>query len=122
MSPPREMPYTCPRCGMISHNPNDEREGYCGNCHDWTRDDEDHAEDHPEFSVYQFLPDGSYEAVVRFVSGKTAVETAKRCTETVSGRIGTTVRVIITDGGDYTCFEWQYGKGVTYPSPDVCGL
>jgi hypothetical protein len=21
---------------MTSHNPNDEREGYCGNCHDWT--------------------------------------------------------------------------------------
>lgn len=30
------MPFTCPRCGMTSHNPNDEREGYCGNCHAWT--------------------------------------------------------------------------------------
>lgn len=28
---------TCPRCGMTSHNENDVREGYCGNCHDWTR-------------------------------------------------------------------------------------
>lgn len=27
---------TCPRCGMTSHNPNDVRAGYCGNCHDWT--------------------------------------------------------------------------------------
>jgi hypothetical protein len=27
---------TCPRCHMTSHNPNDVREGYCGNCHDWT--------------------------------------------------------------------------------------
>jgi ribosomal protein L37E len=27
---------TCPRCGMTSYNPNDVREGYCGNCHDWT--------------------------------------------------------------------------------------
>jgi hypothetical protein len=27
---------TCPRCGRTSHNPNDVREGYCGNCHDWT--------------------------------------------------------------------------------------
>ena len=27
---------TCPRCGMTSHNSNDVREGYCGNCHDWT--------------------------------------------------------------------------------------
>ena len=24
---------TCPRCGMTSYNPNDVREGYCGNCH-----------------------------------------------------------------------------------------
>lgn len=30
------MSFTCPRCGMTSHNPNDAREGYCGNCHDWT--------------------------------------------------------------------------------------
>jgi len=28
--------YTCPRCGMTSYNPNDARESYCGNCHDWT--------------------------------------------------------------------------------------
>jgi hypothetical protein len=28
--------FTCPACGMTSYNPNDVREGYCGNCHDWT--------------------------------------------------------------------------------------
>lgn len=27
---------TCPRCGRTSSNPNDVREGYCGNCSDWT--------------------------------------------------------------------------------------
>jgi hypothetical protein len=27
---------TCPECGMTSHNHNDVREGYCGNCHSWT--------------------------------------------------------------------------------------
>jgi hypothetical protein len=27
---------TCPRCGMTSYSENDIREGYCGNCHDWT--------------------------------------------------------------------------------------
>ena len=32
----REASFTCPRCGMTSHNPEDAREGYCGNCHDWT--------------------------------------------------------------------------------------
>ena len=27
---------TCPKCGMKSYNPNDVREGYCGNCHEYT--------------------------------------------------------------------------------------
>ena len=27
---------TCPRCGRTSYHPDDVREGYCGNCHDWT--------------------------------------------------------------------------------------
>ena len=27
---------TCPRCGMTSYNENDIKQGYCGNCHDWT--------------------------------------------------------------------------------------
>lgn len=26
----------CPVCSHTSHNSNDVREGYCGNCHDWT--------------------------------------------------------------------------------------
>ena len=30
--------FTCPRCQAVSANPNDIREGYCGRCHDWTRD------------------------------------------------------------------------------------
>lgn len=30
------MSITCPKCGMTSHNPNDERQGYCGKCHAWT--------------------------------------------------------------------------------------
>lgn len=29
------MSYTCPRC-MTSHHPNDEAEGYCGACHEFT--------------------------------------------------------------------------------------
>ena len=27
---------TCPRCLMTSYNEGDVREGYCGNCRDWT--------------------------------------------------------------------------------------
>lgn len=29
---PTEPSITCPACGRTSHNPNDVREGYCGNC------------------------------------------------------------------------------------------
>ena len=29
-------PFTCPRCGAVSHHPMDALEGYCGACHDWT--------------------------------------------------------------------------------------
>jgi hypothetical protein len=28
--------YTCPQCGKTSHHPDDERNGYCGNCHAYT--------------------------------------------------------------------------------------
>jgi hypothetical protein len=72
-------------------------------------------DDRDEFSVCQFFPDGSSEYVRRFVSAREAVEAAKHCTETVGGRIGIVTRIIITDGGDCTCFEWKYGSGITYP-------
>lgn len=26
----------CPRCRRVSFSPDDVREGYCGNCHEWT--------------------------------------------------------------------------------------
>lgn len=29
---------TCPECQMKSYNPNDIKQGYCGNCHWWTSD------------------------------------------------------------------------------------
>jgi len=32
---------TCPRCGMTSYHPEDIRQGYCGNCHDWTSEPRD---------------------------------------------------------------------------------
>jgi hypothetical protein len=31
--------YTCPHCGMVSHNLNDVRERYCGFCHRWADGD-----------------------------------------------------------------------------------
>lgn len=28
--------FSCPRCGAVSHHPDDVAQGYCGRCHDWT--------------------------------------------------------------------------------------
>lgn len=67
-----------------------------------------------EFSVVQFFTDGSYEYVRRFVDAQEAVEAARHYTTSVGAQIGTTVRVIITDGDDYTNFEWKHGEGITY--------
>jgi hypothetical protein len=67
-----------------------------------------------EFSVCQFLDDGSSEYVRRFVDVEEAVNAAKHYTNNVAAMCGMTRRVIITDGGDCCCFEWRYGKGVTF--------
>jgi hypothetical protein len=70
---------------------------------------------HNEFNVVQFFEDGSYEYVRNFVSAEEAVRAAKLYTSNVASRIGITRRVIITDGGDCTNFEWRYGEGVVFP-------
>lgn len=72
-----------------------------------------------EFSVCQFFHNGNYEYVRRFVGAKEAVETSKVYTESLAARTGLVTRVIITDGGDNTVFEWQYGNGITYPTPEM---
>jgi hypothetical protein len=68
-----------------------------------------------EFSVYQFFRNGDYEAVLRWVDCKTAILQVKALAESVAGAAGTTCRIIITDGGDYTVFEWKFGRGVVFP-------
>lgn len=68
-----------------------------------------------EFSVYQFFERGNYERVLSFVDAWTAVKQVRELVGSIGGRIGTTRRIIITDGGDYTVFEWKHGTGVTYP-------
>ena len=73
-----------------------------------------------EFSVCQFFVDGSYEYVRRYISAEEAVQIARDYTRSVGAQIGTTVRVIITDGGDDCCFEWKRGEGVTFP-PEARG-
>jgi hypothetical protein len=68
------------------------------------------------FSVCQFFEDGSYEYVRRGVGGAEAVEAAMHYATSVGARMGLTRRVIITDSGDYTTFEWKWDEGITFPA------
>ena len=54
-------------------------------------------------------------ALTGVVSAEEAVETARSYTTRPAAVLGIIRRVIITDGGDNTCFEWKNGEGVTYP-------
>lgn len=66
-------------------------------------------------SVYQFFPDETWERVRENVSAEEAAKAFKHYCTSVGARFGTTVRVIITDSGDCTNAEWQFGKGITFP-------
>lgn len=72
------------------------------------------------FSVVQFFSDDTHEYVRRGVEAKEAIETAHHYCASIGAKLGTTTLVIITDGGDDTVFEWQFGKGVTFP-PEHAG-
>lgn len=67
------------------------------------------------FNVVQYFKDGGYEYVRRAVDAKSAVHAAYHYTHCVSAVAGFTSRVIVTDSGDCICFEWIYGKGITFP-------
>lgn len=73
--------------------------------------------EHCEFSVCQFFIDGQHEYVRRCVSSAEAVSVFSHYIRSVGAQIGTTTRVIITDGGDCVAAEWQHGKGITFPPP-----
>ncbi len=73
-----------------------------------------------EFSVTQFFTtesetDKRYETVRRYVSAEEALKAFMFFTHNVAARVGLTVRVIITDGGDCIAAEWQHGKGLIFP-------
>jgi hypothetical protein len=73
------------------------------------------------FNVCQFFPDGSCEYTRRYVTAEEAMTAFKFYITCVGARIGTTVRVIITDDGDCVNMEWVRGKGITFP-PELEGV
>ena len=71
-----------------------------------------------EFSVAQFLVDGTYEYIACRVGAEEAVHAAKLATESLGAQTGLVTRLIITESGDNTVFEWKHGEGVTHPPQD----
>jgi hypothetical protein len=71
-----------------------------------------------EFSVCQFFTDGSYEYVRRFVTVDEAFKAVKHYTNNVAIKMGLIEKVIITDGGDSTVFEWTHKDGVVWPKEE----
>ena len=70
------------------------------------------------FSVCQFFVGGHYEYVRRFVPLEEAVTAVRHYTDNVAVKMGIVDRVIITDSGDCTVFEWKKGQGITWPKPE----
>jgi hypothetical protein len=75
-----------------------------------------------EFSVCQFFPDDSYEYTRRYVAPEEALKAFYHYTTSVGAKVGTTVRVILTDGGDCTVVEWVRGKGYTNDGVNFSGV
>jgi hypothetical protein len=69
------------------------------------------------FNVVRFSADGYGEYLRRSLPARDAVHAAHHYCHNLDARVGLTRRVIITDGGDDTVFEWKYGEGVTFPPP-----
>jgi hypothetical protein len=76
-------------------------------------------EDNETFSVWQFLRGDISEKVREDVSAKDAVLAAHHYCHNVAAVAGITRRVIIVDGSDTVVFEWLFGQGVVYPTPDM---
>ena len=70
--------------------------------------------DRDEFNVWWWDSSGGQHEELRFVSARTAVERAHTLTQGPAAQLGIVERVIITDGGDCTNFEWKNGKGITF--------
>jgi len=77
--------------------------------------DPDDDGEREQFSVAVFYPDGSHAYAERWIDGLAAVRRFRRLVESPAAGAGFIVRVIVTDGGDFTTMEWRFGLGYTYP-------
>jgi hypothetical protein len=68
-----------------------------------------------EFSVWLFFPDDGYHCERALIGAEAAVKLAAECSRRPAAIAGFIRRIIITDGDDFTCFEWIFGEGVVFP-------
>ena len=73
-----------------------------------------------EFSVWQFFTGGSCQREPERYTRVAAVRQATVLTKTLAAQTGSTCRIIITNGGDHTVWEWRHGEGVVFPTPEDC--
>ena len=72
----------------------------------------------PGFSISMFYPDGTHETIDDEFEAGEAVHLALRLIKIfkrTDRSLQPAEKVIITDGGGRTVFEWQSKKGVTFP-------
>ena len=67
----------------------------------------DAVSDGGEFNVVQFNADGTYHYVERWLGRREALMLAWHCFRRQEGKSGPINRIIITDRGDFTVFEWK---------------
>lgn len=67
------------------------------------------------FSVYEWLPDGTYQSVGEGLNAEEAVKRAHISTRKPAVLLGIIKKVMITDAGDSCVFLWENGKGIVFP-------
>lgn len=72
-------------------------------------------EERRAFKVVVWWNDGMYDIADRDLLPRDAVELVKLIVDRIKGRGRIVQRITIVDDGDFTNFEWTYGKGVTFP-------
>jgi hypothetical protein len=69
-----------------------------------------------EFSTAVFYRDETYKYVARFVTASKALLAASLQSRTAMRDPESEIeRIVVTDGGDFTVFEWKKGEGITWP-------
>jgi hypothetical protein len=72
------------------------------------------------FAVWVWFPDGTHLCEAEDLDEESAAKKACSLSQNVGARIGTTQRItIVEQKSDDTVFEWTFGKGVTFPVPQL---